>query len=429
MVTRRVTAWSGTVERRRFCRAMKSMNLRSNGAYVFGLAVGLTLPAILPEVANIGFLAFGAVAIMLMLWDRRLRRAPLNFGPVVPIAAACLLAIASLYATRSLTSLLGVGYFVPLYLIWPLALFASKGNDAISPASISMCAAAGGAVALAVVSFDKLVLGLSEPGSSVSNPIHYADLLVTLAVLSLAGCYDRRTVIRGVALAGMACALTAIWMTTSRGALLAIPFVALTALTVVIWQNARGTRRAFFALLPAMVSAVGGVLAWQGGLLDRISIYADVVSFFRAGPVSDLSTGERLTMYQAAWEALKASPIFGHGLFNVASTAASFARGNAAFPLYDHLHSDMADFSVAAGALGILAYAAFLLAPLVAAGHRAELARQQSGQFIAATTAVGYLVMGATNAVLGVLTLTVLYAVVTILVVHLARPAADIYPS
>ena len=395
----------------------------SNWVGVFALAVGLTLPAALPEVANIAFLAFGAGAVVIMLLDRRLRQTPSNLGTVLPLLGAVLLAVASMLATRSVTSALGTGYFMPLYLIWPLAVLASRFDDAISPASIAVFAAAGGAVGLAVVLFDKLVLGLSGPGGSVSNPIHYADLLLTLAILSLAGCYDRRILVRGISLIGTVCALTAVWITNSRGAVFALPAVVLAGLTVVIWQNTTGNRRAYLAVLPAMVSVLGVALVWQGGLLDQVSIYVDAVSFFRAGPVADISTWERLTMYQAAWEAWKASPVVGHGLFNVVSTAAGFARGDAAFPVYDHLHSDLANFSVAGGAMGILAYAAFILAPVVASGHRAELPRQRAGQFIAAAAAAGYVAMGATNAMFGVLSLTVLYAVMTILVVHLTRQA------
>jgi O-antigen ligase len=387
------------------------------------LSTWLTLPAILPEAANVAFLVLGTAALVIVLL-RRKQRASLSLGVAAPLVAALLLSLASLMATQSIAELLGVGYFAPLYLVWPMAVIALTFGDDVAPSSISVWASIGGAIGLTVAVFDKVIRGLSGPGGSVSNPIHYADLLVILAVLSLAGLYDRRAVVRFVSVGGAACALAAVWMTGSRGALLAVPFVALTALTVVVWQGVQGAGRPYLALLPSVGAVVATVVAWEAGALDRIDVYSDAMSFFQSGQAADFSTFERLVMYEAAYLAWVASPIFGHGLFNVVSAAAGLSRGGVEIQSYDHLHSDLANFAVGAGVLGLLAYTCLIVAPLVMAGRRGTMQRHRAGQFIAATCAVGYLVMGATNAMFGVLSLTVLYAVVTILVAHLTRVEA-----
>jgi O-antigen ligase len=378
---------------------------------------GLGLPAIVPEVANIAYLVLAAVGLVMAIVQRR----QLPLASLLALCAAGLLIVASLLATGKLTDLVTVAYLVPLYVAAAFALVL----DRLSLATIALAAAAGCMAGLGVALYDAVVLGLQGPGASVNNPIHFANIVLTLSFVSFAGFYEERPAIRVLAMLGGLAGLTALWLSDARGPLIALPPMLAMGLFVMAWQRLAGRGRVLLVVTSLVLALGMASLIWWGRILDDLGPFSDAMLLLREGTITDHSTWERVTMYQSAWNALMASPLYGHGLSDLVSKAALFAPQGAELRIYDHLHSDLADFAVGGGLLGLVAYFCLLLSPLFALDWRGRSPAAQGAVFIAATVCLGYFVMGLTNAMFGLLSQTVLFAVVVAVTLCLSRQEAE----
>jgi O-antigen ligase len=394
-------------------RPWKSARLLSLVAVIAGLG----LSAIAPEVANIVYLVLAALGLVMAVG----RPLHLPLASLLALSAAGLLIVSSLLATGEVADLVTVAYLIPLYAAAAFALVL----DRLSLATIALAAAVGCLAGLAVALYDAFVLGLPGPGASVNNPIHFANIVLTLSFISLAGLYDRRPGVKLLAVAGGIAGLTALWLSEARGPLVALPPMLAMALFMVMWQRLQGRGRLVLTGFSLMLALGLVALVWWGRILDGLGPFSDAMLLLREGAITDHSTWERVTMYQSAWNALMASPIYGHGLSDLVTKAALFAPEGAELRIYDHLHSDLADFAVGGGLLGLLAYACLLVAPLAAVDWRGRTPATRAAAYIAVTVCLGYFVMGLTNAMFGLLSQTVLYAVVIAVVICLSRRDAN----
>jgi O-antigen ligase len=175
-------------------------------------------------------------------------------------------------------------------------------------------------------------------------------------------------------------------------------------------------------MLTIVLILAGGAAAYALGFADRLQRLGNVVTLFSTGATSDKSVGERFYMLVSGWNAFWASPLFGHGLIDYTRSAAQYAPpGPVQFKPSGHLHNDIADFAVIGGILGLVSYALLMAAPL--AGALQVRGRWRSAAiYLGLIMPVGYIAMGATNAMLGILTQTVVYAVVLAIVAALDDP-------
>ncbi|MNL37292.1 hypothetical protein D3C87_1594310 [compost metagenome] len=90
-----------------------------------------------------------------------------------------------------------------------------------------------------------------------------------------------------------------------------------------------------------------------------------------------------------------------------------------------HLHNDIADFAASAGLVGLVAYVLFMLAPIVEVARMPASPVKPRIMVLAVTLMSGYFVMGLTNAMFGILTITTYYAVICIIVGILTRQASN----
>lgn len=81
-----------------------------------------------------------------------------------------------------------------------------------------------------------------------------------------------------------------------------------------------------------------------------------------------------------------------------------------------HLHNDLADFAASGGIMGLIAYFLFLFAPLAEAMRTPHPETRKGLVVVSAALVLGYFVMGLTNAMFGILNLTVFYAAATLVV-------------
>lgn len=369
------------------------------------LAAGLVLPVALPELANIAVLVLAGLALLMV---RNWRGTLALDGVRLVLVGLALVSACILITARSPEDVLGLLVFAPALAVMPLTRLFQRNRDVAVAGKIGLAAGTGALLALVVALWDALVIGVERAGLSVNNPIHFADLALTLALVSLAGLYARSHVVTGLVVLAQFAVVIAILLSASRGAMVAaVPCYGL-ALALLLGDLRRSRRTIVGLVLVAMLSVLGLLVAWQLGYLDRM---IDMVTGLVTGTI-DESNRQRLAMYFGAWGAFQASPIWGHGIVGMVDAAIAHAPAGVVVPPYEHLHSDLADFVTLGGILGLIAYGLFILAPMQAA------LRLPAGpmRLVGLVVPVAYVLMGLTNAMLGLITQTVLYTLICALV-------------
>lgn len=383
------------------------------------LIAGLVLPPAFPGIANAALLALSALALVLVFFQEGWRRQLLRPGIALPLVAAVLLFGAFAITAREPLHFLSVFYFAPLLVGLPVVTVFERA-DAISPERIGTLAAIGVMIAGGVALYDSFILGEMRAGSVVTNPIHFASVTLIVGFVALVGLRSANTLLRLFVLIAAALAFVAVVLSGSRGPLIAIPAIAAIAVAAVLSRLPRS--QAIIGILGiCALTAFAFWAAWQSGAIWRFTVFAELPQLLETGVTSDASTNERIQIYQAAWRAFLTSPLFGHGLGNIASAVRLQMPTGVTLADYQHLHNDLADFGVAAGVIGILAYGLILLAPALQAFRAPSNAPRMTVRYLAMVLVIGYLSMGLTNATFGILTQTTLYGFVLSLIVYLCR--------
>lgn len=387
------------------------------------LLFGLTLSPVMPELSSVGFFSLAAVGLFLIMRRHELRIAFKSPAVLLPLIAGALILLALLITTREPSNLVPVVLFMPLILIAPVATVLGSGRK-ITADHIALFALVGSFAAMALALIDSRLLGIGRAGQSVNNPIHFAAVSVVIGFIALAGLYAVNRFVRMAALLGPLFGLVAAALSGSRGPLLAFPVMLVVVLLVLLFQRVNG-RQAWVITAGLVVLGVGTLIwMWQSPLVSSVPGIGDVILYLRDGAVRDSSSGERAAMYQGGLRALMDSPWFGHGA-NFVGAAAELSANPATFPRYEHLHSDLLDFGALAGALGLAAYALFIAAAPVSACRLVDPKNRGMAQLVAFPVAAGYLVLGLTNATIGVIAQTIVLAVVCALVTYLSPAQAS----
>ncbi|NGP16851.1 O-antigen ligase family protein [Devosia aurantiaca] len=376
------------------------------------LFAGLVLSTPLPEVANIIGLVLMVVALIALFFDRRAREIARQPHFLAIYGAGLLLLLALIPTATSAEHIAAILILAPLWLAGPYAgLITGAPRQLLSPLGIGVLALIGTTASTLIAGYDVFVLQMPRGGFSVNNPIHLADLAVSLGFLSLLGLFSRSRW-RFIVLLGPVLALATVLLSASRGPLLA--FCVLAAVSVVfyvaaIWRPRKAIALGLGLAFACLVLAAPFVSVDLSGRKFQL---ADIAQQVLTGSTEDGSTSERLFMLQTAWGAFQASPVYGFGMIDYPSKAAPFGPSDNPFRPSQHLHNDIADFAVIAGSLGLLSYALIILAPLIG-GLRT---RRADALFIGLMATAGYFTMGLTNAMIGILTQTMLFGLMLALI-------------
>lgn len=380
------------------------------------LVAGLTLPAFAPELSNDVMLALIVAALLHFIWVPNKSQFLAHPAAWMPMLGGLLLFVAFGFSATSLTHWVAFLVLGHLYMVGPLAALLARLGPALTlerVAALSLVGVAGGAVVGAIDIFWFKV----DRAGLVNNPIHLADISLLLGFIALVGIWGQGRW-RAIYLLGPVLGLIAVQFTGSRGPLVAFaPMlgVALIALSFTLWSKrtavllTAGTTLVLTLGIAALLYI--GPTGWLGPL-DHI------LELLHSGNTDD-STAQRLIMYQGAYSAFVASPLTGYGLLDYFSAAAAHGPAGVPFPIYEHLHNDIANFAVAGGALGLIAYALFLLAPL-AAGMRARGQMRIPLIYLGAVTTAGFFAMGMTNVMVGLRWQDIILATVLALIATLS---------
>lgn len=385
------------------------------------IAAALVMAPVAPEAGNILFLVAGAVAIFGL---RPIDLAALS-RPVILMPLLGLFVLGTSYAlgAGTITGFAGLLAFAPLLAIWPLVALGNRGTT-LAPSLVAALCLVGVAGTMAIALNDFLLTGSTRAGGSIANPIHFADVALLAGFLSLLGMVYLKPTERYLYLLGPVMAGVAVVFSGTRGAIVALVVMAGVAVACAALFRQIRMRTLLVATTLLAVFLLIGFAAGMGQISGVQRILADVSDVLRSGVPSDGATAIRLSMYQGGLDAFLASPLFGHGPFAFVDAAAATQSA----PLFvgaPHLHSDLIDFAASGGSLALIAYCLFLFAPLVEV-LRAPASDNRAGLIIvvAALTA-GYFVMGLTNAMFGILNLTVYFAAICVVVGLLSRSHPD----
>lgn len=385
-------------------------SLRTMIPFVALVAV-LAVAPVAPEVGNVIFLALGVLAILSLLKSRQGQL----LRPVVwmTLLGVGLIAVAYVIGSKSFEGLIGLAYFAPMFAILPLLNVAKDMKGIELPGLVGMLALTGAAAASIVAVMEVSATGTTRAGGTVANPIHFADVALLVGFLACAGMMSVTGKLRYVFLAGPVLASVAIVLSGTRGAIVAMAAMVAVAGIMLVVLRLVSVKSAIIAV--AALILVGMAAAFLGAtqLSGVQRVLADIADVFTSGLPTDDSTDIRLQMLQGGWKAFIEAPIFGHGplaFVNVANDLAGLPFNN-----WPHLHNDLVDFAASAGVLGLIAYVLLLSAPIVEVLRLPRSVVRARILVLVSTLVAGFFVMGLTNAMFGILTVTTTYAAICVI--------------
>ena len=364
----------------------------------------LAMPCLLGTVGSYVVLAL-ALLCGVALW-RPGASSLLRGQPAVLLFAGAFALLLGAFATTARTpeDLKYALNFLPFLLAAPVYLVARDhaGRDAIRWFAV-LCLL-GAALALAVAVIEVRYTGHRRAVGSFSNSNVFGRMALLLGFLSLSGLFVTRHLLRWLFYLGPVFGVVATVLAGARGAFIALPFMLVIFAVAFFFQPQARRHLVAFLVVGAICVVVTVTAAHLANLARFTEMFDLIVQALTSGTSDDKSTTIRLAFYSAGLAAFIEAPWLGHGwasLANAAFAQIPAAEYDAALVRFFHFHSDVVDFGVAAGLVGILAYAMMIFAPVVGAisSQRGELFLVRI--YAATLLTVTYLIFGLTDMTIG----------------------------
>jgi O-antigen ligase len=309
--------------------------------------------------------------------------------------------------------------FIALPLAVPVFLVAQRyGNPATAVETVAMLCL-GGTIAGTVLAVGQtMVLGDWIVTGIGMGPRVLGRVVLVLGFMPLAALLMLRSRWRlGFYLAPIL-ALIVVYLSDTRGALLAIPVIGL--IHVAFLLTDRHERR--HGLIVAGIAFAGLAVVTLGS--RRVA--AIITDLLAGGASVDRSTTERVRMLEAAWTLFREKPFLGHGWGNFAEVShpllGRIVRGGPTDRFFQ-FHNDAANLAVSAGTIGIICWLALLAAPLVGVFVTPRDAFFRVRLYCCLQLSASYLIFGLTDLTFGYDLTTALYAFLTAIVLGAFREA------
>lgn len=253
-----------------------------------------------------------------------------------------------------------------------------------------------------------LGIGRTVAVAAGSNAVaRVAALLGFLALICLSP--DPRSKKNLVIFAPVA-ALAIVMLSGSRGTLLAVPIMLFVALAFALPKLWTSSKVITLALVGAAAAGFFFLVAVDpNGFVSR---FGYTITELASGRLPGHSSELRFEMLVGAWNAFLQSPLIGHGWFgHWEALIQNHPTPDIFGPVkqYFSYHNDLADFAVAGGVLGLLAYAIIIAAPIVNLLIDPKLRANRRAAYGLVLLPVSYFVFGLTDFVFGFDLLTTLY--------------------
>jgi len=389
-----------------------------------GFIAAFAIAPVAPEAGNILFLVVGGVGLTAMRSDALvLFRRPIIWMPLIAIA----LVGSAYFLAAGSAGLVGILYFAPLLCIWPLVNAAHKAEISGVVSMLAVVALCGAAGAGLMAIQDVIATGTTRSGGGIANPIHFADVALLAGFVGVLGVFAGSGRWRLLFFVSPLMAVAAVLLSGTRGAVVAT--VVMTVTMIVAAAAARlVSRRALVLGIGILALLCLAALQLGAGSLSGVQrVLADIGDTLINGVPTDTSTDLRLQMYLGGLRAFLSSPFIGHGPLTFTSAAGALA--DVPFDGVPHLHNDLADMAASAGILGLMAYLFLLVAPIMEVFSAPQAAVRAERSVVIITLVAGYFVMGLTNAMFGILTVTTLFAAICILAGVLANERPEGSPK
>ncbi|SJZ71053.1 O-antigen ligase family protein [Consotaella salsifontis] len=292
-------------------------------------------------------------------------------------------------------------FLIPLFLIPRLRLTPS---GALLPAALTG-AAVGGTLLLPASLLSAFVFSAGRMEGIAGNPGPFS--VTSLVTLGLSLCLlvnaPGRRWMTVLAMTGATGAASAVILSGMRGSWLALPFVIAVPLIVkwrsvhhVVSKMSRRQRLWRGAAFSIVVLLIGYVVSTK--VVGRLmSTESDLAQLFDRTPQFG-SFSARAEMYRASLAAISEAPVFGYGRQHLWDAVRPYF--DASFmdsAHFTHLHNILLTIAVDAGAVGIVAFFAMVLAPAWTAWRARSLPEGGTRFAVAATLFVAYFIPGLTN--------------------------------
>ncbi len=287
--------------------------------------------------------------------------------------------------------------------------------------------ALGGAL---LVGYQRLALGEVRPGA-FANAITTGDLLLCLGLLAMAAMVDlRATRLWLWALVGIAAGLGGAIITGTRGGAVAL---LLAVLVFVRYAHLIGGRR-LRALLLASVAMVGATyFVPQSGVAERVEQGVADIKVYYAGGSAFSNVGIRLALWKDASLLISAHPLLGVDLVRAKREEQVLVASGQVDPVVlptVHFHSDILQMLVTGGLVGLLAWLATLVVPLLFFARQLGATAADRGQAVAPALAgmlvvLGFFSFGLTEVIFWSVKASMFYALMVFLLMGLCLNAKE----
>lgn len=382
------------------------------------------------------YVALGAALLGMIWFWRRLSLVLANRTMAGLALAFTFLAITLPFVWQGPEDLFSIAFLLPIPIGAGVAVLLDAEPRLARPGIIGAFCFVGALGALAIGLNDIFVLNLGRAGGT-NNPIHFAGIATVLGYGAVMAVFDGTSKWRFIFLAGPALALGAAVTSGSRGPILANAVLALVLLPLVIfWFRRNWVARAaplVFIVLAAVPLFVVAPSLYDRALNAVVSSTEVVTSLLPtvAEPAdlqADGSISERMVLLNGAWRAFLDSPLYGHGSSRLISAPAAYFPPKYA-GLGNHMHSDMADFAVIGGAIGLLAYLMVLVSAFLPLRGMPQGETRNAMIVGALAIGGGGFLLGLTNAFIGILPQTALFGLLLGCLIAFRRSASASRPA
>ncbi len=390
------------------------------------LVVLFALPCVLGRATTYVLLLAAALLIFAPSIRHALRHAPSNPMDWLFGAVFLALGVAFSLSAEQVGDVRFLANFLPLLVAIPLRHQLARVASASAALTIGWLSLAGTIAAASVGLVQIVGFGVTRVGQ-IMNPFQYADTTMLLGFLSLAGLFAPGRHNRLIFLAGPLIGTAAVMISGTRGALLALPVLAVIAFcfALVVFRQ----QRALIAWAGAggvVLLLIVALVAQQAGLARALEAFTAVFAAV-SGDAVDGPVRERLLMLEGGWRAFLASPLYGYGWGDMVPAIYAHVppEDQQLMRAFRHLHNGFMNFAVAAGSIGIVCFIALLATPIVGALASPRDSQWMVRLYLGLTLSAAFFVFELTFILLGFEFHTVQYAFMSAALFGFIRDTPD----
>lgn len=290
--------------------------------------------------------------------------------------------------------------FLPFGLVFALAFSALVGHAGVR--QLAWLFLLGALFAVLVGLSDVYAQGQARAHGFSNSPIHFANIAVIVGFMAMTGTFVGRHRFSLLFYSGPILGIAAATLAGTRGAYFVAAMLSVVFAVFVVARRPEklGTKLLGLAGLAAIL-VLAVLLGHALGFTRPLQTFEIVRDMITGQQLGDNSTAYRLAMYQSGLRAFFDAPMFGHGWHNQIAAALpymdEFGRAGYAAEQWSYIHNELLGFALSGGILGIVAFFAIILAPVVGLKEVARDNQAVARAYLVATMLVGVFIGGLTD--------------------------------